>query len=135
MKLESEDLLIEFLTPEVGPPKEQPVLLKELKFNSQPLRHLSMLWREPIEVIVSGIVIRLPHPADFCLQKLVASNKRQREEKAEKDRVTALEVFDALIEKGELESIHRALDNVTAKERKIVLSELERSDRTHALNA
>lgn len=129
MKLESEELMIEFLVPEVGPHRDKPTKLAELNFNAQPMRHMSMLWRDPIDVVVSDIHISLPHPADFCIQKLIASSKRKRDEKAIKDRETALEVFDALIEKGEKNTIHSSINNLSKSEKKIVLSELNKVER------
>lgn len=134
MKLESEDLLIEFIAPEVGPHKENAIELPELNFNAQPMRHMAMLWRNPIEIIAYGISIHLPHPSDFCFQKLIASSKRKRNQKAEKDRLTALEVFDALIEKGEVQSLHKALNNLSRNEKKIAISELRKSGRDNVLS-
>ncbi len=127
MKLESEDLALEFIIPEVGPHKEKPHAVPDLKFNAQPLRHTAMLWRKPVEVTIEGIRVRLPHPADFCIQKLVIVSKRKAAEKAEKDRASALEVLDVLIKKGQQSEIENAISKLTESERKSVVGELKRS--------
>lgn len=125
MKLESEELIIEFLIPEIGRPTEKPYLIPELKFNAQPLRHLSILWRNPINVKVSDFFIRLPHPVDFLLQKLIIASKRTKKDKAEKDRQSALAILDAIISKNELSELIKGIDNLTKKENQIVVKELE----------
>jgi hypothetical protein len=120
MKLESDELALELLIPEVGPAREKPHPLPALKFNAQPLRHTAMLWRDPIEVRIEGVRVRLPHPADFCLQKLIVSGKRRKAGSAEKDRLSAFEVLDALIERGEIANLHAAYRELTKAEKKVV---------------
>jgi hypothetical protein len=126
MKLESEELALEFLIPEVGPHREKPHDVPALKFNAQPLRHISSLWRSPVTVNVDGIDVTLPHPADFCVQKLIIAGKRKGAsgEKAEKDRQTAFEVLDALLKGNGLRGLKKAIERISASERKSVLSEL-----------
>jgi len=127
MKLESEELIIEFLIPEVGPNKEKPVPLPDLKLNAQPLRHLSHLWRDPIEVTTSGITIRLPHPADYAIHKLIIAGKRTGKDKAEKDRASAFEVIQALIDKGEQAAIEASLEYLSRSELKAAKEELKQA--------
>lgn len=124
MKLESEELILEFLTPEVGRARGKPVPIKDLKFNAQPLRHLSMLWRDPIKMIIADVKVRLPHPADYMFQKLISSSKRKRSDKALKDREIAIEVLRALLEKDEKQSITDSLNNLSRAERKLIMQEL-----------
>jgi len=124
MKLESDELALEFLIPEVGPPKDKPYPLPKLKFSAQPLRHLSMLWRKPVQVTFSKIPVFLPHPADFCLHKIIISGKRKKAEKAEKDLYGAFEVLDALIESDEKDSLIESSNNLTIKEKKTVIKGL-----------
>lgn len=134
MKLESDELIIEFLIPEIGRPKEKPHPLPQLHFNAQPLRHLSILWRDPITVNVEGIKVRLPHPADFCLQKLVVAPKRKKSEKSEKDLATAFEVLNAILQKGELKSFSLALKDLTPKERAAAIKALEKGGYGHIIS-
>lgn len=125
MKLESDELAIEFLVPEVGRPAEKPLPLPDLKINAQPIRHLSILWCNPIKVKISGFNVMLPHPADYCVQKLVIASRRKKSEKAEKDRQSSLGVIDALIESGEKAEIAKAIKYLSRKETKAVHKELE----------
>jgi len=128
MKLESEELMLEFLTPEVGRPTEKPVPLVELKFNAQPLRHLSILWRDPIQVSLDDINIHLPHPADYMLQKLLSSSNRKNNDKAAKDREMSFEVFRALLQKDEKQVILSSFNNLSKAEKKIVKELLKNSE-------
>lgn len=133
IKLESEELAIEFLVPEVGRPSEKPLPLPALKLNAQPLRHLGMLWRNPVAVKISRICIRLPHPADYMLQKLVVAGMRKKSDKAEKDRQNAFVVFDAIVESDELPELHKAMEYLSHKERKAVVAEFKRAGRKDVL--
>lgn len=125
-KLESEELALEFIIPEVGPHKEKPHNVPELKFKAQPLRHMSMLWRNPIIVRMEGIDVMLPHPADFFVQKLVTARKRKgaNRDKSDKDREAAYEVLEALLRNNDLEEVRKAAQKLTSAERKAVLAEL-----------
>lgn len=133
MKLESEELAIEFLAPEVGRPKEKPHPLPQLHFNAQPLRHLSILWRDPVTINIEGIRVRLPHPADFCLQKLVVAGKRKSSDKALKDRQTAFSVLEAIVRKNALAGFKAALKNLSPKERNTVTRIIQQSEYSYIL--
>jgi len=128
MKLESDELAIEFLVPEVGRPKEKPHPLPQLHFNAQPLRHLSILWRDPITVNIEGIKVRLPNPADFCLQKLIVAGKRKRSGKAEKDMQTAFNVLEAIVKRKRISDFNAALRGLSSKERNTVVSMIQKSE-------
>lgn len=129
MKLESEELAIEFLAPEVGRSSDKPLPLPALKLNAQPLRHLQILWRNPIRIAVSGISVRLPHPADYSLQKLVIAVNRKKSDKAEKDRQSAIAVLDAIIENGEMKEFNKAVKYLSKKELKTAIDELRKAGR------
>ncbi|MFH1874050.1 MAG: GSU2403 family nucleotidyltransferase fold protein [Pseudomonadota bacterium] len=120
MKLESEELMLEFLVPEIGRSKDKPFPLKQLHFNAQPLRHLSMLWRDPIQVNVAGIKVKLPHPADCCLQKVIAASKRKQVAKADKDKQSAISLLEALIEKKDFQDLSAAYKYLSKAEQKVV---------------
>ena len=126
MKLESDELALEFIIPEVGPHKEKPHDVPALKFNAQPLRHTSSLWRSPVKLNIDGIDIMLPHPADFCIQKLIIAGKRKgaNRGKGEKDRQAAYEVLDALLKGDGLEEVENARQGISVSERKVVQAEL-----------
>jgi len=134
MKLESEELSIEFLAPEFGRSHEKPLPLPALKLNAQPLRHLDLLWRNPITVKTANISLKLPHPVDYALQKLVIVGKRKKAEKAEKDRQSAFAVLDAVIENDELAELKRAIKNLSKKDMKTVVTEFKRAGRKDLLS-
>lgn len=125
MKLESDELAIEFLVPEVGRPAEKPLPLPDLKINAKPIRHLSILWRNPIKVKISELNVILPHPADYCIQKLVIASRRKKLEKAEKDRQSSLGVISALIESGEKAELVKAIKYLSKKEAEALYKELK----------
>ena len=133
MKLESENLSLELLVPEVGPPKTKPHPVPGLKFNAQPIRHLSMLWRAPISVKVAGVQIHVPHPADFGIHKLFISKRRKNSDKRTKDVEMAFAVLDALLEKGERGYLLEAFQNTTPKEQKAIANALKENGRTDLL--
>lgn len=128
MKLENVELSIEFLIPEVGPSRDKPYSVPSLKFNAQPLRHLSFLWNNPIECFVGKTRVYLPHPSDFSLQKLIVAHQRKKRDKAQKDRECAFEIIQALIASSETKRLIKSFVTLTKKEQKIVQSELEKSD-------
>ena len=125
MKLENDELILEFLVPEVGPPKTKPHPLPQLKFNAQPLRHLLMLWRDPIVVKVSGICVQVPHPADYCLHKLFIFDRRKTEDKKRKDYASAIQVLEALIEQKDLKNLSLSFKALSKKEQKRVMAVLK----------
>lgn len=129
MKLESDELALEFIIPEVGPHKEKPHDVPALKFNAQPLRHISLLWRKPVTVNVDGIDVRLPHPADFCVQKLITVGKRKgtNKDKMEKDRQAAFEVLDILMKGDGITELKNSIRKISTSERKAVLAELNKA--------
>lgn len=135
MRLESEDLSVELLIPEVGPPKTKPHPVPDLKFNAQPIRHLSMLWRDPICVTVSDIPVRLPHPADFGLHKLFISERRKNTDKRAKDLEMAFAVLDALLEKGEEGYLVEAFQNTTPNEQKSIMKLFKKNGREDLMQA
>ena len=133
MKLESEELIVEFLAPELGRSADKPLSLPTIKFNAQPLRHLGILWRNPIMVMVSGLSIRLPHPVDYLLQKLVIAGRRKESDKTEKDRKSAFSVLDAVIENDELSELSHGMKYLSKKELKTVAEEFRRAGRESIL--
>ncbi len=125
MKLESAELILEMLIPEIGAGQDKPYPIPELNFNAQPLRHLSMLWRDPITVKIEGIVVRLPHPADYVLHKMIIQERRAKKEKQDKDLQSALSVLEILIEKREQDSVVQAFQKLSKSEKKVILKVFE----------
>jgi len=109
------DLLIEFLVPEKGRGSDKPFPLPQLGVNAQPLRMLNFLTDNLIHLKVEGITITLPHPANFALHKLIIFQRRLKEDKAIKDRNTAIEILKVMINKGESKIIRQVFDSAPKK--------------------
>jgi len=120
MRLESDELILEMLSPEVGPPKNRPLSFPDLKFNAQPLRHLSTLSRDPIVIDIEGVAVHLPHPADFALHKLVISDSRKNREKKSKDIESAYQILEALLSKEQESVLRLAFQELSQKEQQKV---------------
>lgn len=129
MNLENEELILEFLVPEAGPTTDKPYPLPDLKFNAQPLRHLAMLWRDPIAVETSGFEVKIPHPADYCLHKLIIFSRRKTADKKEKDLHSALQVLDALLEKEGEKNLKKAFAPLSKNEQKEIIKALNDKQR------
>ena len=96
--------------------------------NAVALRFLSFLSANTITVKVEDFHIRMPHPANFALHKLIIFQRRQKKDKAQKDRDTALRILKALIEKGEARNIRQVFDSVPKKWRNKILRGLNESE-------
>lgn len=115
IKLDHPDLLLEFLVPEKGRGTDKPVHLPKLGMNAVALRFLSFLSANTIKVKVEDFYVNLPHPANFALHKLIIFQRRLKQDKALKDRNTAIDILRALINKGDSEIIKKAFDSVPKK--------------------
>jgi hypothetical protein len=69
--------------------------------------------------------VTLPHPANFALHKLVIFQRRLRQDKAEKDKNTAIEILKSLIDKGESPIIKQIFYSIPQKWQKKVVNGLE----------
>jgi hypothetical protein len=118
MRLESAELILEMLISETGAGRDKPYPLPEIKFNAQPLRHLAMLWRKPIKIDVEGIFFKLPHPADYCLHKLIIQEKRKKKDKQEKDLESAFSVLDILLQENQMKPIFEAFQKCSRNEKR-----------------
>lgn len=125
IQLEHPDLIIEFLVPEKGRGSDRPYRLPQFGLNAQPLRFLDLLILDTIKVKIEGIEVKLPHPANFALHKLIVFQRRTKEEKIIKDRNAAVEILRALINKGETVTIKRVFNSMIPKWQKKVINGLE----------
>ncbi len=108
-------LIVEFLTIEKGRPSDKPYPLPQLGVNAQPLRFLEILARDTITAKVEDFSVTLPHPANFALHKLLISQRRPNRQKEEKDRDAAVRILDALISKGEQDTIKKVFLSLPAR--------------------
>jgi len=134
IQLEHSDLIIEFLVPEKGRGSDRPYRLPQFGLNAQPLRFLDLLLQDTIKVKIEGIEVNLPHPANFALHKLIIFQRRTKEEKILKDRNAAIDIFRALIDKGEAVIIKRVFNSIIPKWQKKVIKGLEKSKEKDILN-
>ena len=125
IKLDHPDLILEFLVPEKGKGTDKPHPLPKLGINAVALRFLSFLSSNTIKVKVEDFYLTLPHPANFALHKLIIFQRRVREEKAIKDRDTAIKILKFLINKGEANAIRKVFDSVPKKWQKKIVKGLE----------
>jgi len=108
------DLIIEFLVPERGRGTHKPVPVPDLGINAQSLRFLDFLAANTISVRFHDLAVRVPHPANFALHKLIIASRRLSD-KGERDRSQAVQVLQALIKAGEASTIRAQFSKVPAK--------------------
>ncbi|HOW43172.1 MAG TPA: GSU2403 family nucleotidyltransferase fold protein [Candidatus Omnitrophota bacterium] len=134
IKLDHPDLLLEFLVPERGKGTDKPVLLEKLGMNAVALRFLNLLADNLITIKVEDFHISMPHPAIFALHKLIISQRRFKEEKAIKDRNTAVDILKALLHKGDAAIIQRMFNSMIPKWQKKVIEGLKKAGEKEILN-
>ncbi|KAF0127364.1 MAG: hypothetical protein FD189_111 [Elusimicrobia bacterium] len=125
IKLDHPDLILEFLVTEKGKGTATPVPLSKLGLNAVALRFLTFLSKNTIKAKVEDFYVILPHPANFALHKLIVFQRRIKEEKAIKDRNTAVEILKALINKGDAAVVRQVFDSVPQKWQKKIVKGLE----------
>jgi hypothetical protein len=128
------DLILEFLAPARGKESDKPIPIKQLGINAQGLRFMDSLAREPIQALFGDIRVRIPHPADFALHKLLIADRRQNADKAEKDRTQAVALLKALDESGELGTVKDIFQSMPGSWQKNIRSELTNLDETALLD-
>ena len=128
LKLDHPDLILEFLVPERGRGTQKPYPLANLGMNAVALRFLNFLSSNTIKVKVEDFHVTLPHPANFALHKIIISKRRTKEEKAIKDRDTALGILKGLVEKGAANVIKKVFTSIPVKWQKRITINLELFD-------
>ena len=125
IKLDHPDLIVEFLVPARGKGSDKPYSVPKLGINAEALRFLDFLSENTIRVKVEDFYLNLPHPANFALHKLIVSQRRDKEDKAIKDRNIAIEILRALINKEEENIIEKVFKSLPGKWQKKVIRGLE----------
>ncbi len=121
IRLEHPQLVVEFLVPEKGKGLDKPYPLPQLGVNAVSLRFLTFLAESTIRAEVGHFSIVLPHPVHFALHKLIISERRLKEDKAAKDKSTAIDILKALIQKGEVLAVKKVFDSLPSRwQKKIV---------------
>lgn len=91
------DLEIEFLISEIGRGSNNPYPLNHLHTNAQRLRYLDILEKYPLEIDFHEIIITVPQPAAFVINKFIISQRRKDKAKSEKDINTAKEIGEYIL--------------------------------------
>jgi len=90
------ELKIEFIVPQKSKGDDKAIHIKNLSIKAIPLRFVNILLDNPIVVEDSGIKIRIPNPAAFCIQKIIVSSRRNKIDKKIKDLEQAIYVFEVI---------------------------------------
>lgn len=125
IKLDHPDLILEFLVPEKGKGTDRPVPLSKFGLNAVALRFLSLLADNIIKIKVEDFNLSLPHPVNFALHKLIIFQRRLKEDKAVKDRNSAIAILRVLITKGEEVTIKHVFNSMLPKWQKKVIKGLQ----------
>lgn len=115
VRLDHPDLILEFLTVEKGKGRDKPFAVPKLGVRAVALRFLSMLTDNLIKVRIEDFLVTTPHPINFALHKLIVFQRRVKEEKALKDRGSAVGLLNALIDKGESSRIRDVYNSLPRK--------------------
>jgi hypothetical protein len=97
------DALVEILTPNRGPDRDEPVALPALGVHAKPLRFLDFLVAEATPAVVPyryGVLVNVPQPARYAVHKLIVATRRAQAAaaKARKDVEQATALIRVLAE-------------------------------------
>jgi hypothetical protein len=95
------DTVVEILTPNQGPDRDEPLELPALGVHAKPLRFLDFLLAEAIPAAVPyryGVLVNVPQPARYAVHKLIVATRRATTAaaKARKDIEQAMTLIRAL---------------------------------------
>lgn len=134
IRLEHPELIVEFLVPERGRGSNKPYPLQQLGLNAQALRFLDYLSANTIESNIGPVKLRLPHPANFALHKLLVMSRRPTAEKQAKDKNSAIRILNALVESGQSEVLKKAFLEMPQKWKNKVKKQLSEITEQHILD-
>lgn len=103
-RVRGQEMRVDLLTPLTGKPVNKPLFVPAFQSVAQPLRFLDYLLVSPVPAVVTGrrslALVNVPAPERFALHKLLVSESRSAAfaTKAEKDRIQAMQMLEALIE-------------------------------------
>jgi hypothetical protein len=72
-------ILVELLTPNEGPDRDEPLELPALGAHAMPLRFLDYLIHQLVQAAVlyrSGVLVNIPQPARYAIHKLIVATRR-----------------------------------------------------------
>ena len=116
VKYDYGDLRVEFLLPALGGMEEVAREIKSFHIKAQALRYLTFLSAHTMIISYEGLRIRVPEPAAFALHKLIISQRRKKEAKAERDLEMAAGLLTILFkEKPQRERVLSILEDLPKK--------------------
>lgn len=119
------DLKIEFLTLEKGAGARGSLKIKQLALAATPLRLVNLLLDHPVKVKEGDMQVLIPHPANYCLHKLLVANRRKNPAKAEKDLQQAV-LTGVKVQPQKLRAVFQPLPKTWQKD---IFSALEKAKR------
>jgi len=125
VKLVHPELIMEFLVAEKGRGSDEPYPLPFLSMNAQRLRFLDLLEENTIVVVVNGIKVKVPHPVNYGLHKLIISSRRKDEDKKRKDIDAGLSVLNLCVENEGKDMLREVYQNIFNKQKKNIIKLLE----------
>jgi len=129
IRLDHPELIVEFLIPEFGRDHGKPYPLPDLGLNAQPLRYLSFLTEHMITISYDGLKLRFPHPASHALHKLIVFGRRKSKDKADKDKVQALNLLHFMVKNEQnTDEMKKIFKSMHKKWQKTILNSLEKLD-------
>ena len=128
VRLNHPELMVDFLVAGKGRGLDKPYPIKALGISAQPLRFLSLLSDRTIVMRTHGVNLRMPHPVNLGLHKLIISNRRARDAKRTKDRIQGVEVLRAFIASGNVSEVRKTFDALPPKWRGAILRSLKDAD-------
>ena len=97
IKFSHPDLMVEFLIPELGRGKQDAYEIPKLHINAVGLRYLNLLQAHPMKMKYENMSITLPELAAYALHKHIVSERRLKEDKKEKDKLSAISIGTYLL--------------------------------------
>jgi len=127
MRIMHPELIVEFIVPDKGMGLESPYELPILHINSEPLRFVDILIKEPVRVEKWGVRFFIPSPQRYAVHKLIVSVERRGRDKAERDYRNAVEIISMLEENDMVDSLKGVFEELSSKRKKMVLGSLKGS--------
>lgn len=125
VRLVHPELIMEFLVGEKGRSSNKPYPLPALSMNAQRLRFMDLLEHNTISILINGIQVIIPHPANYGFHKLIISLRRKDEEKKNKDVEAGLSVLYMCLENEGNENLIETYKSVSIKQKKNIIKLLE----------
>jgi hypothetical protein len=127
-------LILEFLVPARGRHRNKPYPIAQLRINAQALRFMDLLAQNPVQVRFHDMLLTVPHPSGFALQKLLIAGRRKEKGKTEKDKTQAVAVLKALRTSEDFVSVQTLHDSMPKSWQKILRHELTELGERDLLN-